>query len=183
MRLFVGLRSTRRFEAGQPRSPTQPRGCCRTRWWFAGSSRKPAPHTVVPRRVGRASRVPQCWPLSSKGFPFPSFSLGLGGLGAFPSSGIPRVVWLGVGTGLIRSRTSTARLQRGFSRLGLPPSVARSQPTLRSGESSPLAPASALAISDKRVERRPGKRRASAGFGRSRCSAAGFRRAGPLTNR
>jgi 2'-5' RNA ligase len=34
-----------------------------------------------------------------KGFPFPSFSLGLGGLGAFPSSGIPRVVWLGVRDG------------------------------------------------------------------------------------
>ena len=34
-----------------------------------------------------------------KPFPFPSFGLGLGGLGAFPSSGIPRVVWLGVRDG------------------------------------------------------------------------------------
>ena len=63
-----------------------------------GPSRKPARHTVVPRRVAE-TRAAAVLAALDRPFPFPSFSLGLGGLGAFPSSGMPRVVWLGVRDG------------------------------------------------------------------------------------
>ena len=91
-----------------------------------------------------------------QGFPFPSFSLGLGGLGAFPSSGIPRVVWLGVRDGTDSIANIHGEIAARLQPLGFAPSVALSQPTSRSGGSSPLAPAS-VSRYPTTVERCPGR--------------------------
>ena len=59
-----------------------------------------------------------------------SFELKTGDLGAFPSRGAPRVLWVGLGEGEVRLKSLHKELERGFQGAGLEKAAGSFRPHL-----------------------------------------------------
>lgn len=87
------------------------------------------------RFIGEIAEAPAASIVTALAMPFPEspFDLSLGGVGMFPTSGRPRVLWLGVTEGLDPLRRLALEAERRLSAAGL------------AAESRPLAPHLTLA--------------------------------------
>ena len=102
MRLFVGIELPDALKSSAAAAATSHSGRHRARRAGGadamGPARQPSHHDLVPRRGARAAsrcagRVAK-EPLDAR-----SFTLRIGGAGAFPQSGAPRAIWLGLVAG------------------------------------------------------------------------------------
>jgi 2'-5' RNA ligase len=79
---------------------------------------------------------------------FPSFTMSLAGIGAFPNSRKPRVIWVGVKKGADELKDIARAIESFMKRLGFPPEKRRFSPHLTVGRirhlKNPVAMAEAL---------------------------------------